>query len=526
MVYSVNAQILCCVFPAPSELGGEVEADGGEVVLSHLQDVVAVGEEDVATLLVYGHILMLAGLEGAQSLFVIALYPAGFVQTYRFPAALSAVFVQQSVLNHLKLELTHGADDFAVVERVAEHLRHTFVHKLSDTFIELLRLHRVGILDILEHLGGEGGEAAEMELLAGGQGVADFEIPVVGNTDDVAGEGFVDDILFLSHKGCGGGETHLFPLAHMQVVDITFELSGAYFDESDAGTVVGVHIGVNLEHETGESLLLRSDRSFHGFDGSRSRSYLHEAVEQFLDTEGVESRTEENRSRFGVQIILHTELRIDPLDEFEVFTQLGSIGLAYTGVDFGRVDVVDFDTFGDALFVGLEQVESVLVNIVNALELGTDIDRPREGADADVQFLFELVEDIKRVASLAVELVDEDYYRSLSHAAYLHQTACLSLDTFGDIDHDDYGVDGGKGAEGSLGEILMARGVEDIYFIVAVIETHYGCCDGNTALFLYLHPVGGSCFLDFVAFDGTGNVNGTTEEEELFGERRFTGVRV
>lgn len=45
------------------KFAGEMEADVGEVLLSHGQDVAAVGEENVASFAVYGHKLVLALLE-------------------------------------------------------------------------------------------------------------------------------------------------------------------------------------------------------------------------------------------------------------------------------------------------------------------------------------------------------------------------------------------------------------------------------------------------------------------------------
>ena len=56
--------------------GGEVEAYLGEVALRHLQDIVAVGEEHVAAVLVGSHELVFALLEGCESFRVVALDPA------------------------------------------------------------------------------------------------------------------------------------------------------------------------------------------------------------------------------------------------------------------------------------------------------------------------------------------------------------------------------------------------------------------------------------------------------------------
>ena len=58
----------------------------------------------------------------------------------------------QPVLDHLELQLTYRTDDLPAVQLAHEELRHTFVHQLVDTFLQLLLLHRIGVVNILEHL--------------------------------------------------------------------------------------------------------------------------------------------------------------------------------------------------------------------------------------------------------------------------------------------------------------------------------------------------------------------------------------
>ena len=181
-------------------------------------------------------------------------------------------------MDHFKLKLTHCADDLTPVELVDEHLCHTFIHQLVDTLVELLCLHRVGILDIFEHFGGEGGEPFEVQFFAGSQSVADLEVARVGDADDVAGICLIDDVLFLSHEGCGGSEAHHFAVAHMLVIDVAFEFAGAHLDEGDTAAMVGIHIGVDLKYEPGEFLLLRTHFALLRHDGAWRRGDLHKAV--------------------------------------------------------------------------------------------------------------------------------------------------------------------------------------------------------------------------------------------------------
>ena len=65
----------------------------------------------------------------------------------------------------------------------------------------------------------------------------------------------------------------------MAVIYVALESAGANLDEGDAGAVVGIHVGVNLEHETGEGIFFRIYHALFGLHGTRRRGYLHEAVE-------------------------------------------------------------------------------------------------------------------------------------------------------------------------------------------------------------------------------------------------------
>ena len=92
-------------------------------------------------------------LELVEFLGIVALNPASLVQVYGFPAALCVVLVLQAVLYNLKLQLPHCAYNLSTVELVDKKLSHTLVHELVDALLKLLRLHRVVVLDVFEHLG-------------------------------------------------------------------------------------------------------------------------------------------------------------------------------------------------------------------------------------------------------------------------------------------------------------------------------------------------------------------------------------
>lgn len=171
-----------------------------EVNLSHLKDIGAVGKEDIASLYILGHELILAFLESLQLSLVVALNPTSLVKTNGNPAALGIILVFETILDDLELQLSNRPDELAIVELVDKELRHALTHQLIDTLGQLLGLHGIIVLDVLEHLGREARQSLEMQRLTLGNGIANLEIARVGQTDDVAGIGLLNGTLTLRHE--------------------------------------------------------------------------------------------------------------------------------------------------------------------------------------------------------------------------------------------------------------------------------------------------------------------------------------
>lgn len=355
---------------AASKFAVEVEFDVLEVVLCHLEYVGAVGQEYVAALFVACHVLVFAFLEVVEFGFVVAFYPAGFVEAERLPAAFGVVFFFEAVLDDFELELAYCADYFAVVELVGEELGHAFVHELLDAFAELFLLHGVGVFDVFEHEGGETGEAFEVEVFAFGYGVADFEYAAcVGEAYDVAGPCFVDGLFALCHELGGGGEADVLAVAYVQVGGVALEFAGAYFAEGDAGAVVGVDVGCYLEDEACEFFFFGFDGSFFCCGGAGGGGDFYEAVEEFFYAEVVEGGAEEDGGEVAGEVFFAVELGVYFLDDFEFVAKAVGEFVADFFVE-GVALEVDFYFFCDDLFGGAEEVEAVVVDVVDAFESG------------------------------------------------------------------------------------------------------------------------------------------------------------
>ena len=499
-----------------------------EVHLRHLQHISAVRQEHIPTLAVFRHVLVFALLEGFQFSRIIALNPAGFIQTERLPTALRTVFVLQTILDDLELQRAHRADDLAAVERRGEELRHAFVHELVDALGQLLELQRVGVLDVAELFGGERRDAREAELFAFGERVADLEVARVVQAHDVARIGEVDDRLLLGHEGRRRREFELLAAAHVQVVFVAFERARTYFEECDAVAVVGIHVGVDLEDEARHFGFRRLHDAGFGRGRARRGGYAHEAFEQLAHAEVVDRRTEEYRGQFAPQVGPAVEIVVNALDQLDVRAQLGREFVADLGLQLRRGEVRDFDGrgVGRELLVGGEEREVFLVEVVYALERGAVRDRERQRPHADVELLFDLVQQVERLLRGAVELVDEDDYRGRAHAADLHQLARLRLDALGAVDDDDDRIDGRERAVGVLCEVLVAGGVENIDLASRVFEAHHGRGDRDSALAFDLHEVRSGALLDLVALDGSGHVDRAAEEQQFLREGGLARVGV
>ena len=70
-----------------------MELDVLEVHLRHLKHITAVGQEHIASVAVFGHILVLALLEGLQFCRIVTFNPARLVEAQRFPTAFGIVFI-------------------------------------------------------------------------------------------------------------------------------------------------------------------------------------------------------------------------------------------------------------------------------------------------------------------------------------------------------------------------------------------------------------------------------------------------
>src|SRR5438270_3088820 len=93
------------------------------------------------------------------------------------------------------------------------------------------------------------------------------------------------------------------------------------------------------------------------------------------------------------------------------------------------------DRLGDPVVeAALEQQERIGEQIISAEKIAPHADRPGGRGHVERQRLLDLVQQVERVARLAVELVDKSDDRHVAQPADLEQLAGLLLDALGGVD--------------------------------------------------------------------------------------------
>ena len=144
------------------EFAGKVELDMLKIHLSHLENIITVGKEDIPSITVFCHILILTFFESLQFFDIITFYPTRLIKADGLPTAFCIVFVFQTILDNLKLQLSYCTDNLTSIKLIDKQLSYTLIHQLVDTFCQLFLLHRVGILDIFKHFRRKTGNTPEM----------------------------------------------------------------------------------------------------------------------------------------------------------------------------------------------------------------------------------------------------------------------------------------------------------------------------------------------------------------------------
>ena len=293
-----------------------------------------------------------------------------------------------------------------------------------------------------------------------------------------------------------------------------FEHARAEPHEGDAVAVLRVHVGLHLEDEAGDFLLLRADRRRLGRLRARGGRVIGERGDQLGRPEILERGAEIDRGEITVAIRFRVELRIARLRQLDLVAYV--VGQDRLGVDLAL----------EGAAVALRPADRPALQVQDTLERAAHADRPAHRRDIQREHVGDLVEQFERRAALAIDLVDEGDDRHRAQPAHLEQFARLRLDAARRVDHHHRRIDSGEGAIGILAEILVPRRVEQVEGHAVLLERHHRGGDGDAALLLDLHPVGTRTAVRPARLHLAGEMDRAADIEQFFGQRGLAGVRM
>jgi len=173
-----------------------------------------------------------------------------------------------------------------------------------------------------------------------------------------------------------------------------------------------------------------------------------------------------------------------------------------------------------------EPIDQPAPPIVHADERTVRVDRPGDWMTVELEVRLDIADQLERILADAVALVDDGKDRHAPPLADGEQLPRSLLDALAVVEQHDGAVGGDEHPVGVLGEVLVARRIEQVHLVALVGELHHARRHRDAALLLHLHPVGGRVALLPARLDRPGEMDRPAIEEELLGEGGLPGVRV
>ena len=174
----------------------------------------------------------------------------------------------------------------------------------------------------------------------------------------------------------------------------------------------------------------------------------------------------------------------------------------------------------------LEHMHLFLPPVVHADERAVLVDRPGDRVAGNLEIGFDVAQQLERIFTHPVALVDEGEDRHAATLADGEQLPGAILDSFAIVEQHHRAVGGDECAVGVFGEVLVAGGVEQVDVIAVIHELHHARRDTDAALLFELHPVRRGVARRTPRLDRPGEVDRSPVEQELFREGRLPGVGV
>ena len=130
----------------------------------------------------------------------------------------------------------------------------------------------------------------------------------------------------------------------------------------------------------------------------------------------------------------------------------------------------------------------------------------------DAQFFFNFIQQIKRIFTVTVELINKHNNGRVSHSTHFHQFSRLLFYPFYPIHHQNNTINGSQCAVGVFSKIFVTWRIEEVNQHALVLKGHHRSSHTDTTLTFNFHEIAGSMFFNLVAFYCTCSLDSTTKK--------------
>src|ERR1700722_1829621 len=458
---------------------------------------------------------------------IVARDPAGFIKRQGIELHGRAILMEQTVLDHLELQLTYAADDLFVAAILREQLCNAFVRQLQQSFFQLFGLHRVLIDHLLKNFRGKGRYPGEIEVLTFRQRIADLEIARIKKPYHITRESGLDHILITVQEGIGIAKTDILLQPDMMKIFVAFELPTANPKEGYPVPVFGIQVGMDLKDKPAKLILIHIQMSRRRLPAPRSRRNPDKSVQHLPDSEIVDRAAKKYRCYLPGQIVTDIQLPMNPIHQLDILPQHHSIFIAQPVIQQRTFQLVDpYRILIGRLGIGRKKKEVLIIQIIDPLEILPAVDRPGHRMKLDSQLFFDLLQQVEPVLAIPVHLIDKDDHRRVAHPANFHQPPGLRLYSIDAINDKDDAVYCRQGTKGVFGKILVTGCIQQVDQHPFILEAHDRGRHRDPALPLDLHEIAGRMLLDLITFYRAGRLDGAAKQEEFLGQGSLTRIRV
>ena len=168
-----------------------------------------------------------------------------------------------------------------------------------------------------------------------------------------------------------------------------------------------------------------------------------------------------------------------------------------------------------------------------AAEIARDAHRPVQRGGLQLDFVHDFINELEWLAAHAVPLVDHCDDGQPARLTNAEELEGLWLEALGGIDKHHCGIYRGEHAVGILRKVRVTWGINQVDHIRialvslrGVFKLQRGRGDGDTAVFLHVHPVRHGGLAVALAVDRAGLINHVRMQRQRLRQRGLTGIRV